>query len=351
MPFPGVRRPWPGRRRCCLDCLHGDGGGDGGRDPPGPRSPLDEPRPFGARRLGALPGECGDTVRDRGGRRPTEHHVLQLSEPEPTLQARRGAGRPRRRRPDRRHRRTRLGRRHRRSAPLHPAHTGRRFLDRSPRGSRRPGGGASAGGSPAGQGRRRTGGAPAVVGGSGPDGVGRAAPRRVRALRRHRRPDGRRPGVRGGGHAAGAARRPGDGRLARAGAARPRRSAPPGARPPAARRPARGAGGDRARPGRVPGQQGDGARPTGGVGSLVGDRGHRHRGVPAHHAAHLVARTRHGALGDVADRRPAGPRPGPHHPAGPHVRLYGAVLSRLGAVPGPDRAPAPGPGPAAGSPT
>ena len=53
------------------------------------------------------------------------------------------------------HRRTRLGRRHRRSAPLHPAHTGRRCLDRPQRGARRPGGGGPAGGSPAGQGRRR----------------------------------------------------------------------------------------------------------------------------------------------------------------------------------------------------
>ena len=84
------------------------------------------------------------------------------------------------------------------------------------------------------------------------------------------------------------------------------------------------------------------------LGSLVGDRGHRHRRVPAHHPAGLVARTRRGSLGDVADRRAAGPRPGPHHPAGSHVRLRGAVLSRLGAVPGPDRAPAAGSGPAAG---
>ena len=100
-------------------------GATGEQDPAGPRSPLGESRPLRAGRLGAVPGERGDTVRDRGGRRPTEHHVLQLPEPAPTLQARRRAGRPRRRRSDRHHRRARLGRRDRRSSTLHPAHAGR----------------------------------------------------------------------------------------------------------------------------------------------------------------------------------------------------------------------------------
>ena len=323
-------------------------GAAGDATPAGPRSPLGESRPLRAGRLGAVPGERGDTVRDRGGRRPTEHHVLQLPEPAPTLQARRRAGRPRRRRSDRHHRRARLGRPDRRSPTLHPARTGRAG----------PTGPSEGPVDPEAAARRAEARRDKVAAGlaelqlwlgdqvrTGLAGLPRAGYGHFDAIAA-RMVDAQAPGV-----AATLRALPADlvtadwpgralhalGGLHLLAQAHQRLDDLPEEL----------AATVRSRVGYPVSKETVRGRPA------VSDRwwaiaAHRHRGVPAHHPTRLAARTRHRSLGDVADLRPAGPRPGPQHPAGPHVRLRGALLSRVGAVPSPDRATAAGSGPAAG---
>ncbi len=158
-----------------------------------------------------------------------------------------------------------------------------------------------------------------LAGGPAAHGAGRAPVGGLRPLRRHRRPDGRRTGPGCGGQSASPARRPRLGRLAGPGAARPRWSAPAGRGAPAAGRAARGARGDRTLPGRLSGEQGQRPGSAGRARSLVGNRGHRHGGVPVDHPPGLAAWTRHGSLGHVADRGTAGSRPRPDDPT-PAVR-------------------------------